>query len=221
MSDDKPDRNPQSTTRNSAQPRWSLFVILVILLLAIIARVLPGPRTIDDAYITFRYARNLVTGQGFVYNPGERILGTTTPLYTLLMAGLALASGSRDFPLLALAVNALAGAVSVGLLYALGKRFSGHSAPSTAAALLWAIAPYSVTFAIGGMETDLTIACLLAASYAHVTRHPRALATLSALALLARPDTVILIGLLWLDLVRARRQIPWREGIITLAILAP
>jgi hypothetical protein len=203
--------------RNRAE--WLLVAGLVIL--ALLARLAPGERTVDDAYITFRYARNIVEGVGFAYNPGEHVLGTTTPLYTLLLAVLALVTGLRDFPALALAVNAIAGACSVGLLYFLGKRFAGHPAPAIAAAILWAMAPYSVTFAVGGMETDLTIGLLLAASYAHITGHPCLMATLSALALLARPDTTILLGLLWLDLTLARRRIPWREGLITLALLAP
>ncbi|MFQ6101598.1 MAG: hypothetical protein ACE5OS_10255 [Anaerolineae bacterium] len=195
--------------------------ILGLLLLALGARLIPGPRVIDDAYVTFRYARNLVVGNGFVYNPGERVLGTTTPLYTLLLAGLALVTGCRDFTALALAVNALAGAASVGLLYSLGKRVTGHPAPAAAAALLWAISPYTVTFAVGGMETDLTIALLLAAAYAHVSNRARAMAVFSALALLTRPDTAILLGLLWLDLTLTRQRVPWREGLITLALLAP
>jgi hypothetical protein len=198
---------------------WLLLAGLAALALA--ARLVPGERTVDDAYITFRYARNLVEGHGFVYNVGERVLGTTTPLYTLLLAGLALVSGCRDFPALALAVNALAGGTSVALLYALGKRFAGHRAPAVAVALLWAITPYSVTFAIGGMETDLAIALLLAAAYAHVVRRPRALAILSALALLTRPDTAILSGLLWADLLIVRRRIPWQEGLIAAGLLAP
>jgi hypothetical protein len=206
--------------------RIQRLLIAGLLVVALLARLVPGERLVDDAYITFRYARNLVEGLGFVYNPGERVLGTTTPLYTLLLAGLALATGSRDFPALALAVNALSGAASVGLLYALGRRFAGHRAPAVAAALLWAVAPYSVTFAIGGMETDLTVALLLAASYAHVAGRPRAMVVLSALALLARPDTAILLGLLWLDLALARlwkRQVVGvlREGLITLALLLP
>jgi len=208
---------------------WSLVLghssdrvlIAALLLLALSARLIPGERTIDDAYITFRYARNLVEGVGFVYNPGERVLGTTTPLYTLLLAGLSLVTGSRDFPALALAVNALAGAASVGLLYGLGKRFAGHRAIATAAALLWAVAPYSVTFAVGGMETDLTIVLLLSCFYAHLSRRPHTFAGLAALAFLARPDTLIATGLLFLDLLLARRRIPWREGLITLALLTP
>ena len=47
------------------------------------------------------------------------------------------------------------------------------------------------------------------------------MAALSALALLARPDTAILLGLLWLDLMLSQRRIPWREGLLTLAMLAP
>ena len=43
---------------------------LLIFLLALFLRILPGERMVDDAYITFRYARNLVDGLGFVYNPG-------------------------------------------------------------------------------------------------------------------------------------------------------
>jgi hypothetical protein len=198
---------------------WLLIAGLTALALA--ARLVPGERTVDDAYITFRYARNIVEGIGFVYNPGEHVLGTTTPLYTLLMAGLALATGSRDFPALALVVNAVAGAISVGMLYALSKQFADHPAPAAVTALLWAVAPFSVSFAVGGMETDLTIALLIAAAYTHVTNRPRAMAILSALALLARPDTAILLGLLWLDLTLAQRKIPWREGLITLALLAP
>jgi len=213
--------------------RIESFLIGALLIAALLARLMPGERIVDDAYITFRYARNIVEGRGFVYNPGESVLGTTTPLYTLVLAATALASGSRDFPTLAIIVNALAGACSVGLLYALGRKVIGHWAPAAAAALLWAVAPYSVTFAIGGMETDLTIALLLAISYARVTRRPRWMAALSALALLARPDTVILLGLIWLDDILERRRmsgtdaipriniIPWQEAVVGLGLLAP
>ncbi|MGC9350059.1 MAG: hypothetical protein ACP5JG_18105 [Anaerolineae bacterium] len=42
----------------------------------------------DDAYITLTYAQNLAAGRGFVYNWPPATLGTTTPLLTLLVAGL-------------------------------------------------------------------------------------------------------------------------------------
>jgi len=176
---------------------------------------------VDDAYITFRYARNLVEGRGFVYNPGERVLGTTTPLYTFLLSGLALVTGSQDFPMLAVALNGVAGAVAVLLLYHLGRRFAGPRAVGTAAALLWAVAPYSVTFAIGGMETDLTIGLILAAFLAHLSDRPLLVSLWAALAFLARPDTLIATAPLFLDLWLARRRFPWREAGAVLGLLAP
>jgi arabinofuranosyltransferase len=41
--------------------------------------------TLDDAYITFRYARNCARGVGLVYNPGEYVKGYSNTLLTLLM----------------------------------------------------------------------------------------------------------------------------------------
>ena len=43
-----------------------------------------GLCTQDDAYISFRYADNLVNGHGLVFNPGERVEGITNLLWTVL-----------------------------------------------------------------------------------------------------------------------------------------
>lgn len=40
----------------------------------------------DDAFISFRYAQNLVDGHGLVWNVGEKVEGFTNPLWTLLVA---------------------------------------------------------------------------------------------------------------------------------------
>src|SRR4051812_46213192 len=111
-------------TRPIARP--DLAIIVGIILLALIARALPGPRTIDDAFITFRYSRNIVEGQGFVYNPGSQVLGTTTPLFTVLMAAIsAILGGRQDFQWYAIAVSALADAGTAVLLYLLARRLTG------------------------------------------------------------------------------------------------
>jgi arabinofuranosyltransferase len=104
--------------------------LVVLVGLALLARLLPGPRTIDDAFITFRYARNLLEGYGLVYNPGEQVLGTTTPLYAGLMAGLGALSGgaSAPFPVLALGVNALADALTCLVLVRMGALPCGRKA---------------------------------------------------------------------------------------------
>lgn len=175
------------------------FPILLVLL-ALAARWIPGPRTIDDAYITFRYARNILSGAGFVFNPGERVLGTTTGLYTLLMAFLGLLSGGAkaDFPTLALGVNALADAATCVLLFQLGRRLKFPLA-GAAAALGWAVASFSVTFAVGGLETSLYVFFLTAAAYAYLDLRLTWVALLAGLGVLTRPDAVILLGPIALD----------------------
>src|SRR5215212_8222761 len=67
----------------------------------------------DDPYITYRYASNLAHAAGFVYNAGERILSTTTPLYTLILAlagltGAPIPFASNLFACLSLALGGLA-----------------------------------------------------------------------------------------------------------------
>src|SRR6185436_4524317 len=42
--------------------------------------------TTDDAFISFRYARNLVDGLGLVFNAGERVEGFSNLLWTLWVA---------------------------------------------------------------------------------------------------------------------------------------
>ena len=53
---------------------------------AFVAHVLSFRYTVDDAFISFRYARNWVEGAGLVYNPGERVEGYTNFLWTVLAA---------------------------------------------------------------------------------------------------------------------------------------
>jgi hypothetical protein len=178
---------------NTPAKRW---ITLALIALAIAARLIPGPRTIDDAFITFRYARNIVHGVGFVYNAGERVLGTTTPIYTLLMAALSLVTHSENFPILALVANALADGFSTYLLYHLGRRLSNSPLVGWAAALLWAISPMSVSFAIGGMETSVFILLMLATFTAHIERRLYASAILAGLSFLTRPDAALIVALL-------------------------
>jgi hypothetical protein len=176
------------------------FYLAFIVLIALVARSLPGPRTIDDSYITFRYARNLLAGYGFGFNPGERVLGTTTPFYMLLLTGLGAAFGGTQasFPILALIANALADSATCILLYLIGKRLNAEWA-GLGAALTWAIAPFSVTFAIGGLETSFYVLFLTATAAFHLFGRHKSTAVFGALALLTRPDALILLGPIALD----------------------
>jgi hypothetical protein len=200
-------------------------------LLAIGLRLLPGPRIIDDAYITFRYTQNLLAGHGLVYNPGEAVLGTTTPAFALLLAGVSPIPGLAGvtLPQIAVILNALLDGVNCALLVLLGRRLTWGLAGALAA-LAWAIAPWSVTFAIGGMETSLFVACMLATFYFHSGERPVRAALFGALSLLTRPDALLFLAPLAIE--RIRRSLPvgrwnpeplpirWRELAAALVPLA-
>lgn len=195
------------------KPSPATLLTVFIVLLALAARLIPGPRTIDDSYITFRYARNLLAGEGFVYNPGQPVLGTTTPLYTFSMAAIGALTGgvNANFPLNAWLFNALADAATCYLIISLGiylaKRKDGIRWAGYAAALVWAVAPYSVTFSIGGLETSVYVFLLTALALAYAERRRSLTGLLGALAILTRPDAVLLVAPLILDrLVRTIRK---------------
>lgn len=176
------------------------WILLVLILLALSARLIPGPRSIDDSFITFRYARNILAGNGFLFNPGESVLGTTTPLYTLIMVVLGFLFGGQhaDFGVIAWYLNAILDAVACVLIMQLGKKLN-HPLAGAAAALFWAIAPFSVSFSIGGMETSLFVFLLVGMVYAYLCEIYPITAMLAGLSILTRPDAVLLVAPLILD----------------------
>lgn len=175
------------------------FLAIGLIICAILARVIPGVRTIDDSYITYRYSKNILSGNGFVFNPGEYVQGTTTPLYTALMTGLGLFWGGSEapFPQIALIVNALADGATCLLLFLVGKRL-GYALAGAAAGLAWAVAPFSVAFAVGGLETSVYVFLLIGSIWAYLHKRRNITSVLAILSLLTRPDAILLVGLLFI-----------------------
>ncbi len=212
-------------TENAPMNRLDRIAIVMLVVFAVLARLLPGARIIDDAYITFRYARNLAEGVGFVYNPGQRVLGTTTPLFALLMAGAGALAGVGAYPTLAVLASALADGATCALLYLLARRLLGSRLPGAVLGALWALAPMSVTFAIGGMETSVFILLMVLAFWLYIEGRPRGMAAAAALGVLTRPDALVWAGPLFLHQLwadwRAQRRIPWRTWLVFAAVLLP
>ena len=159
----------------------------------------------DDPFITYRYARNLVSGLGFVYNSGERVLSTTTPLYVLVLA--ALSPLHLDLPNLSILFGAFCLACGGLLLWSLAH-YSGTPIAGWAGIVLYPSFPLLV--ATLGSEVPFYLMLCLAAltSYAR-GRYPLA-AICVALATLARPDGALLAVLLAAHyLIWVRKPVPW------------
>ena len=177
-----------------------------------LAIVAAAPIWNDDPYITFRYAANLARGAGFVYNPGERVAGITTPLLALALAPF-LAVG---LPLRA-AVGALAllayGLMGWGSWRLLRPVAGSWAAPALALLLLF----HPGLLSLYGNETALAVGLALAAlACFHAGRWRTALLLAAALAGV-RPDAALLGVVLVLagwqeDRRRLLRALPWAIG---------
>jgi arabinofuranosyltransferase len=171
--------------------------VVLLFLGAIAIRVPFVVLTVDDAFITFRYARNLAAGLGFVYNVGEHVLGTTTPLYTLFLAFCARLG--LDFVLVGKLVNILADALVCVLMYLIAREV-GSNWLAWCVALLLALIPYRIYYSATGMETGLYTLLVLLNLYLYVHDRWIGMAVAAGALVLVRPDgllAVVAVGLAW------------------------
>ena len=121
----------------------------------------------DDAFISFRYARNMVDGHGLVFNAGEYVEGYTNFAWTLLMAaGMGLGVEPEK---LSMGLGLLSYALLILLLLYASRRMSIDSGLAISglplAALAWAEHEHARLFATSGLETMafvlLVTACIV------------------------------------------------------------
>lgn len=174
---------------------------------------------LDDAWIHHVYASSLAQRGELTFNPGEPSAGSTSPLWSALLAighwiGAPVAWGYT------LGVVAL---MACGwLIWRLAERLLPNQSLTpwiaTAAVLLeWHLA----WAAVSGMETLLFVALSLGAVEVHLTAggapggfRSLGLGLLGGLLFLTRPEGFILVGLVGLDLLRLRRWgAAWRAGL--------
>jgi hypothetical protein len=171
----------------------------------------------EDAYITYRYAQNLAAGNGFVFNPGERVLGTSTPLYAMLLG---LAGLLRLDIALTSAVLFSVSLAATGLLGAGVLRRYGHPALSILFATLaiWGACDIDFFF---GMEIPFHLMLLFAAFRAALDGRRTVTGLLVGLAFLTRYDAAVFALSLFAILLWRNRKVPWREGLLALGVVAP
>jgi hypothetical protein len=192
----------------------------------------------DDAYISLRYARNLVEGHGLVFNHGDRLEGYTNFLWILLSTP-AFVLGIDPLSWVK-GLGCLFGQVGLVVTYAIARFFGGdrNDWASFVAPALWASSTSVVLWSMGGLEPTLMAVVggggTLFAMRAYVAEDPslaRRYAIFSALLLaaasLCRPDAnaifLVAAGFVGLQALRkrglARHWLLW--GAVFLAIVGP
>ncbi len=204
---------PRPRPRRSPIPLPPLALVLVLLVAAgyvLFARTLLF--TQDDAYISFRYAKNLLDGHGLVFNPGERVEGYSNFAWTMLVA-FVMKLGADPVPasqVMGLAFGVLAILTAARFVRGLEGRWG---AGAVAAAAFIAFNPAFALWSSGGLETAmfafLVVLGLERGLAPDVSPAGRRLAPLAlAAASLTRPEGPLLF-VLWFA-VRAFDT--WRAG---------
>jgi hypothetical protein len=162
----------------------------------------------DDAYISFRFARNLVEGHGLRFNPGEApVEGFSNLLWVLLGAGVHAAGLSLPdaMPLASAAVAAALLGRVVGVLH----RDLGLPLPAVGlAAVAIGAAPGFAAWSSSGLETAPQLALLWVAVEGLWLGRARAWAPVAlCLLLLIRPEGFAWAGLLLGAAAIARRPL--------------
>ncbi len=159
----------------------------------------------EDYWITFRASRNLATGHGLVFTPGERVHSFTSPLGALLPAGFSWLVGNQNDQLVLwlfriVSVAALAGGV-VLLLRAMSQCLQHRLALLLTLAMIGLDAK-TVDFSINGQETGLLVFFLGVILHAMFVAGPRQWLRLGlgwAGLMWSRPDSFVYIAALSLS----------------------
>ena len=157
----------------------------------------------DDAFISFRYVRNLLDGHGLVFNPGEYVEGYSNFLWVLELAaiwGLSGVAPERAAPWLSVAFTA--GAVAAMMWWIARLPLLRHRGLVgwMALGLVCSSATFAVWTSGGGLETRqftffvvLAVVCL--GLYRDSRRGLLAASLSLAAAALTRPEGVMLAAL--------------------------
>jgi len=144
--------------KNSAiRAEWT--VAGIVLLVGLLFAAFTG-HIWEDYWITFRASRNLATGNGLVYTPGERLHTFTSPLGTLLPAALSWLTGNQSDELVLwffrfISLAALAGGIV--LLFRMMQSLQLRRVSCWLTVALIGLDAKIVDFSINGMETGLLI----------------------------------------------------------------
>jgi len=210
--------------------RWALRAGVVILATGTLLHALYGyshedlsghALGSDDAYISYRYARSLASGQGLTFNPGERVEGYSNLLYVLVLAPAFLVAGDNAIHPMAVALNTAAALAALLLFHRRLKARDGGG-PAAWAAVLFAAWPALWLWSTSGMETTVVL-LLQIALWAEVTSDDvgarvRPLAVLLVLLILTRADGFVSAGIGVLYLALRGHVVRARAGALAVAL---
>lgn len=141
----------------SVANRANKLLLIVFIVMLVIFRIpyLATGHIQEDAYIHFQHMRSLADTGVFGFNPGERVNGSTSPLYVLLYSPLFALVPSAAISVVQI-LNCL---VLISAVIILAYTFYSNTRYIYIVILIAAITPPILLTSYAGMETSLLILC--------------------------------------------------------------
>ena len=182
----------KSLSRTIADRRFDFFVMVAVLLVARAAASMVLP-VYDDAFITFRYARNLAAGFGFVYQPGQWVLGVTAPLFGIFLS--LLYYFGLSVPQTVIALNILLDAF-IFTVTILCMNDDNDSVVLPLFVIFFGVSPIMNRICVGGMEMNVFLFVSLIALFLYQKGFRYSALCLAAISYFIRPEALILVGVI-------------------------
>ncbi|MEW6041864.1 MAG: hypothetical protein AB1633_10110, partial [Elusimicrobiota bacterium] len=133
-----------------------ILSLIFIMSIALCMQIFFWHYTIDDAYISFRYARNLAFGNGLVWNANEeRVEGYSNFLWTLIAVPLEML-GLNTVVIMKI-IGGICGIASIVALYSLSRFFVIKPLFGLMSCCYLAIYPAFALWSVSGLETSFYI----------------------------------------------------------------
>ena len=192
------------------------FHLFILIFLSLLTIFLFFKFSTEDSYITYRYAKNLVNGKGFVYNQSEKFLGTTAPFYGLLLAFFGFLG--FNIPTIGGLLSTFSLGLTAILIYLLTLR-KGYPLVGLLSGLFILLNPwFLITF---GSETFFQLLMVVSAFYFYDQKKYTPAVIFCALAFLVRADGIIPVAVISIDYIIKNKKIPLKQGILFVILCAP
>lgn len=189
------DQNSRKTKRSGLPINFVPTLLLFLSLAVHVGWMLYTNYTEEDAFITFRVARQIALGNGFVYNPGQPIYGSTTPLLTLLLSAW-IKLISTDVILAAKVMNLFAVTATLFFSLLILKIQGRTQAEQIGALTMGMFSARLVYMETQGMEIPLGLALLAASLYSWMKGRPIVTGILCGFLLWVRIDFIFWVLIL-------------------------
>ena len=192
--------------------KTNIFILFFAVFIGIACFMAFPPYSGDDCYITYRYAYNLYHHKQFAFNLDERVLSTTTPLYTMILAGCTFFTD--NIPMMSHFISFISASLAGFIVFLIFK----ESNP-----LLGIFFAVSLPFILRdiGLEINFLIFLFMLSTYLFVRERYLLCCVVLALCFLTRQDSAIFIFCMAVMCFLRTKRFPLKELALFIVLIAP